>query len=71
MYRVENTAGGTIYSGKSRRAAIRATQDQFALPYVVSAKGSRPVYDGSVGRYGQDYDEWVSECESLADVDSE
>ena len=71
MYRVENTAGGTIYAGKSLNAAIRATEDHFALPYVVSAKGSRPVYDGSVGQYGQDYDEWVRECEMLADVDAE
>lgn len=69
VYRVENTAGGTIYSGKSLKAAIRATGDHFALPYIVSAKGSRPVYDGSVGRYGQDYDEFSRECESRNDID--
>jgi hypothetical protein len=63
MYRVENTAGGTIYAGNSLSAAIRATEDLFALPYVVSAKGSRPVHDGQVGEYGQNYVDFVVETD--------
>ena len=61
IYRVENIAGGgTFYHTLAK--AIEATRDHFAMPYIESRRGRRPVIweddepEATLGRYGETYD---------------
>ena len=57
-YIVTNIAGGTVYRGSSLQAAIREAEDGYGDGYVYSKKGDRPVYNGEIGDFGQDLDEF-------------
>jgi len=52
-YRVLDRLGRVVYQGNLIDYAIRAAEEGFALPYIESKRGSRPVVDGEVGRFGE------------------
>lgn len=61
MYKVFNICGGMIYHGKDLKKAIDCAEQQFSSPYIHSANGKRPVLNGNIGKFGQDYDDFQVE----------
>ena len=55
-YRVLDRFGQVVYQGNMIEYAIRAAEEGFALPFIESKRGRRPVVDGEVGRFGEDLD---------------
>jgi len=55
-YRVLDRWGQVVYQGNLIDYAIRAAEEGFALPYIESKRGRRPVVDGEVGRFGETLD---------------
>ena len=53
-YRVLDRFGRVVYRGNMMDYAIRAAEEGFALPYIESKRGRRPVVDGQVGRFGEE-----------------
>lgn len=78
-YQVFNTAGGCEYRGNRLATALREAVAHFADPYVVSAKGKRPVAEDAegnviVGEYGEHWDALVNrlrEQEEQDEIDQE
>jgi hypothetical protein len=56
-YRVLDRFGSVAYRGNLINYAIRAAEEGFAIPYIESKRGRRPVLDGEVGRFGETIDE--------------
>jgi hypothetical protein len=52
-YRVIDRFGQVVYRGNLIDYAIRAAEEGFALPFIESKRGRRPVMDGEVGRFGE------------------
>ena len=55
-YRVLDQFGRVVHQGNMIEYAIRAAEESFALPFIESKRGRRPVVDGQVGRFGEDLD---------------
>ena len=56
-YRVETATGAVVYMGHRIDTAITAAESRNAVPYIISKKGSRPVVDECLGRFGETVDD--------------